>query len=98
VKGRTAGVLDFLGWREGRTAMATEIRRQRAAATTGELPLEDRPSGDGEEVRRQRGSVLSRKKNEVYFFKKKKPRMTSKCHIDSTSVCKSPFIKVCKYM
>jgi hypothetical protein len=60
-EGITAGVLDFLGWREGR--MAAEIWRQRASATTGELPLEDRPFGDGEEIWRQRGSVLFTKNN-----------------------------------
>jgi len=57
---------------EGRTATATEIWRQRALATTGELPLEDPPSGNGEEIRRQRGSVLSKKNNEIFFKKKKK--------------------------
>jgi hypothetical protein len=31
----------------------------RDPATTGKLPQEDRPSGDEEEIRQQRGSVLS---------------------------------------
>jgi hypothetical protein len=34
--------------------------------TTGELPLEDRPSGDEEEIRRQRALVLSRKNNDFF--------------------------------
>jgi hypothetical protein len=57
-----------LGWREGRTATTTEIRRQRASVTTGELPLEDQPSGNGEEIQQQRSLVLSRKNNEVFLF------------------------------